>query len=149
MRNRARAATVESGMWMPIATRTLAVAVLFLLAGCATSGPNASPSAAEGSGVQGRTTIDGGCPVIRADTPCPDKPLPARITVTATGSDTAITTVTTGADGQFRIPLPAGTYLLHPDNVDAARYPTAQPATVTVRPGEFTQVTIRFDSGIR
>jgi hypothetical protein len=99
--------------------------------------------------VQGRTTIDGGCPVIRADTPCPDRPLPSRITVTRTGSDTAITTISTDADGQFRIPLPAGNYLLHPDNLDAARYPTAQPTTITVRPGEFTQVAIRFDSGIR
>jgi hypothetical protein len=114
-----------------------------------TTQPSAKPTAAEGSGMQGRTTIDGGCPVIRAGTPCPDRPLSARITVTRTGSDTVITTITSDADGEFRIPLPPGTYLLRPDNLAGARYPAAQPTTITVRSGQFTQVTIAFDSGIQ
>jgi hypothetical protein len=114
-----------------------------------TTQPSAEPTAAEGSGVQGRTTIDGGCPVIRAGTPCPNRPLSARITVTRSGSDTVIATVTSDADGGFRISLPPGTYLLRPDNLAGARYPAAQPITVTVRSGQFTQVAIAFDSGIQ
>jgi hypothetical protein len=114
-----------------------------------TTEPTAKPTAAEGSGMQGRTTIDGGCPVIRAGTPCPNRPLSARITVTRTGSDAVIATITSDADGGFRISLPPGTYLLRPDNLAGARYPAAQPITVTVRSGQFTQVAIAFDSGIQ
>jgi hypothetical protein len=150
MRNHTQIAHVSSGMWRQSRTRVTTIATLLLLAGCAHTSPNATPAATQNSGVQGRTTIDGGCPVIRADTPCPDRPLTARITVIRDGSDTTIlATITTNADGQFRIPLPPGTYLLRPDNLAGARYPTAQPVTVTIRPGEFTQVTIAFDSGIR
>jgi hypothetical protein len=158
--------------------RIVALAMLLALAGCADTSPKTTPTTeptitvpttaeptitvpttaeptakptttAEGSGVQGRTTIDGGCPVIRAGTPCPDRPLSARITVTRTGSDTVIATVMSDADGGFRISLPPGTYLLRPDNLAGARYPAAQPTTVTVRSGQFTQVAIAFNSGIQ
>jgi hypothetical protein len=98
--------------------------------------------------------VDGGCPVLRPDSPCPDKPLAARITVTEPGptdsaSAAVVTTVDAGADGRFRVPLRPGRYLLRPANPTGARLPRADPVTVTVDPGRYTTVTIRFDSGIR
>ena len=61
--------------------------------------------------------VDGGCPPAKDASPCPDKPVPARITVTRADSSEQVTEVTSGQDGAFRIPLPAGHYVLHPANL--------------------------------
>jgi hypothetical protein len=72
------------------------------------------------SGVQGRTTIDGEMPRRPRRHALPGSTASIRVTVTRTDSDKVITVVTTDVDGQFRMPLPPGTYLLRPDNLDAA-----------------------------
>ncbi len=50
-------------------------------------------------------------------------------------------------DGRFTARLSPGRYLLQPRN--SKPFPRASSQVVRVAPDRFTQVTIRFDSGIR
>jgi hypothetical protein len=118
---------------------------LALVSGC---GARAATAPAD-SGVQGQTVVDGDCPVLRADSPCPDRPQPAKITVTRSGSPEVVTSVQTDEQGRFRVPLTPGNYVLHAVNTANAMLPRAPVTPVTVDPGSFRQVRIRFDSGIR
>ncbi len=111
------------------------------------TGPSPVPSRA-GSGITGRITIDGGCPVI-TERGCPDRPYLARITVTGADSGLVIATVVTGTDGAYRIALPSGRYLLHVANPQGSPYPMAQNVTVTVPADRYVTEDVRLDSGIR
>jgi len=53
----------------------------------------------------------------------------------------------TDEEGRFRIPLNPGKYTLHPESPH--NYPFADEQTFTVEEGEYTQVTVKYDSGIR
>jgi hypothetical protein len=59
----------------------------------------------------------------------------------------SVTTFQTDSDGNFRVPLTPGKYLLRPQS--GGPYPRASEQTVIVSPGNFTQVRINYDSGIR
>lgn len=120
------------------------------LAGCAGSRPDESQpgeGSAVDAGVFGVAVVDAGCPVLDAGTSCPDVPLRARVVVLRSTDRVAVTE--TDPKGRFRAVLPPGSYVLHGENLDNAAVPSAMPISVTVHPGEFTEVTIRFDSGIR
>ncbi|NUT94070.1 MAG: hypothetical protein HOY78_18815 [Saccharothrix sp.] len=109
----------------------------------------AQPAGTPDSGIDGRTMVDGGCPLAKDAPPCPDKPLPARIRITAAGTDTTTAETTSDDTGHFRVPLPPGRYTLHPANLTGHMLPTAQPQDVEVTAGRYTTVTVPFDSGIR
>ncbi|MFI2203222.1 hypothetical protein ACH47Z_21040 [Streptomyces sp. NPDC020192] len=130
------------------ALAVLALAAAVSAAGCGVSRGAGSPHAS-GSGIQGRTMVDGGCPVVRRHSPCPDRPLRARVTITSGDHSKKVTETTSGTDGHFRIALPPGTYAVRPANLTGAVDPIARPVTVTVTDGRFTTVVIHFDSGIR
>jgi Carboxypeptidase regulatory-like domain len=148
---------------------TLVVA-LALLAGCARSrsagvdssspsaGPTSTParltSATPGSqlpdsGIAGTTVVDGGCPVVRLDSPCPDRPLRAVLVVVNAVTGAQVASTTSDQDGRFRLALPPGRYVIRPESFNGAPLPRAAPVTVDVPAGRFASVTIRFDSGIR
>ena len=55
--------------------------------------------------------------------------------------------VTAAADGTFQIDLPPGDYTIAPKNGDP--YPTAPSQGVTVADGQYVEIQINFDSGIR
>jgi hypothetical protein len=55
--------------------------------------------------------------------------------------------VVTDADGSFRIDLEPGVYFVHPFSPGA--YPIANDYQVSVVEGEYTELTIVYDSGIR
>jgi Carboxypeptidase regulatory-like domain len=155
MRTTTSPATTSPATTRPVFT-AFAVAALAVtaLAGCARTGPAgpdvpASRIAASNSGVQGRTVVDAGCPMVRDDSGCPERPLAARITVTTQGHDATVATATTGPDGTFRIPLPPGDYTLHPANLTGAVLPASGPQEVTVHAGQYTTITVPFDSGVR
>jgi hypothetical protein len=93
--------------------------------------------------------VDGGCPVVRADSPCPDRPFQARLTVTDAGSGAQVAAADTDPAGRFRLPLPPGRYVVRAANPNGAPLPRAAPLTVTVASGRYTTLAIRFDSGIR
>ena len=50
-------------------------------------------------------------------------------------------------DGRFRLPLEPGTYTLRPESPGPLPYAAEQ--VVTVSEGQFTEVLITYDSGIR
>ena len=104
---------------------------------------------ASGSGIAGLIVTDGRCPVARAEPPCPDRPVAAHLNILDAATGTAVASVASDADGRFILPLKPGRYLLRPDRISGAPPHRPTPATVTVKPGQYTTVTIRFDSEIR
>lgn len=101
------------------------------------------------SGIDGRTMVDAGCPMAHDATPCPDRPLSARITVTPVTGGNAVASMVSDAEGRFHIPLPPGTYTVRAANLLGAPAPLAMPQTVSVVAGRYTTVEIPFDSGVR
>jgi hypothetical protein len=52
------------------------------------------------------------------------------------------------SNGDFRLPLQPGRYRLEmPEGLP--RYPRTSPQQLTVKRGQYTRLTIRFDTGIR
>jgi hypothetical protein len=100
-----------------------------------------------GTGINGTTVVDG-CSVMR-DPPCPDKPVPARLSVLESTTGAVFTTVDSDANGHFSIAVKPGQYLLRLANTAGALPRQASPAKVTVESGHYTTVTVRLDSGMR
>jgi len=93
--------------------------------------------------------VDGGCPVIKANEPCPRHSLAAHIVVTTRGSETSVASVDTGAGGRFEITLRPGSYDVHATSAAGGPLPVAPVYSVTVRAHAFATLRIQFDSGIR
>jgi hypothetical protein len=104
---------------------------------------------AQESGVTGVSVVDSGCPVLKQGENCPDKPMPARLSVTPINSSEVVAKVDTGPDGAFRIPLTSGSYTMTPQNMSGAPLPYSAPISFDVHEREFTTVMVRFDSGVR
>ncbi len=120
----------------------IALFLVVVLAACG----NGAGGADGASGVRGRALAGPQCPVEMAESPCPD--LPWEGTVVAIQSDSGETFATsTDADGRFELSLAPGTYDV---TIDAASTPpTAEPQTVTVEEGSFTEIEVFVDTGIR
>jgi len=118
----------------------LALSVMTLLAGCASSAASGSGS----SGIRGFVRVGPTCPVEQAGNPCPDRPLATELQIVR-GTD-VVASVRSGEDGGFRVALDPGSYTIR-----SARpgLPSLRPVEATVRPHAFTSVTLTFDSGIR
>jgi hypothetical protein len=100
------------------------------------------------TGVEGTTVVDEGCPVLPMESPCPQRPLPARVLVlNHEGAEIAHTD--TNEKGEFRIRLSAGDYVLQGQNLTGGPLPSATPVSVNVKDGRMQAVTIQFDSGVR
>jgi len=84
-----------------------------------------------GSGVVGRVTVTGDCPV-QADQPCDDKPYATHITVTKQGSNTTLESTSSGTDGAYRLDLAAGSYVLHVTTPPGSPVPMPVSVPVTV-----------------
>jgi len=99
------------------------------------------------SGIEGQVilgpTQPGPVPIGEAS---PDQPYPTSITI-LDYSGQAIAHIATDPIGRFRVALAPGEYTLKPDST--GRLPFAKPQTVVVSPGQFTQVLIRYDTGMR
>jgi hypothetical protein len=110
------------------------------------------------SGITGKVLLGPACPVVTVPPSpnCEDKPYQAEIVVESgsqkRGQGSAAQEVarfSSNSKGEFRIPLPPGTYLLKSANTNAATFPFASPQVVKVEPDKFATITIRFDTGIR
>ena len=111
--------------------------------------PSRSPSqpAHVDSGIVGMVVVVGGCPVDRADPPCPPRPAAAPLVVADAGSNATVATVNSGADGAFRVTLAPGRYVVRA----AATGPLmsrAAPVTVDVPAGGYVSVTVSFQARI-
>jgi hypothetical protein len=101
-----------------------------------------------GTGVTGITILTGGCPVETADPICPDRPIPVLVSVLDPRTGKVVATVTSGADGTFRINLEPGRYVVQapgPGPMSAR----AVPVPVEVVSGAYTPVTLRFQSHLQ
>ena len=123
------------------------VGLLIVLSAC---GSRSAPAAGSfDSGVTGVSVLANACPVTPQTEDCGDQPMPAHLTVTPANSTDVVATRDTDVDGKFRIELTPGTYTMTPTNMSAAPMPSAYPVTFEVHQGEFTTITVRFDSGVR
>jgi hypothetical protein len=118
-------------------------------AGCdAVLGPADSPGpTAIHSGVRGIVLISPTCPVVTSSaSPC-IKPYVARLVITDTNG-AIITTVTSGADGHFEVPLAPGDYTIQPVP-GGDPLPNAQAVFVSVVDDSYADVEVDYDTGIR
>ena len=99
--------------------------------------------------MEGRTLVDAGGPLLRPGEARPQPPVEALIAIMPAGGDSVAAQTTTDAEGRFRVALPPGSYVLHARNTTGAPVPTVMPVHLQVRPGLWTQLTVRFDSGMR
>ena len=111
---------------------------IWLTASCA-------PTPPVDSGIEGQVFIGPTCPVVREGETCPDQPYQATLTVNNLKGE-RIVQIQTEEDGRFKIPLPPGEYILHPESENI---PFADDQTVIVENRAFTQVIVNYDSGIR
>jgi hypothetical protein len=117
------------------------VLVVFLLAAC-----TPSQASVVDSGVEGQVTIGSMCPVVRLDQSCPDKPYQAILKVfNLDGKNMG--QIQTDVNGKYRLALPPGDYILHPEAPDRMTHGQDQPFSVVA--GLFTKVAIVYDNGIR
>jgi hypothetical protein len=103
------------------------------------------------SGVAGRVRVGPQCPVQTEGDPCEDKPgAGARVTVAKQppgGSDAGgdvVARTTTDADGNYRVAVPPGTYV-----VTAQAGMSCDLRTIRVSTGVYSRVDIPCDTGIR
>jgi hypothetical protein len=123
--------------------RLMSLSLLFVfLAACS------QPAPASNSGIYGQATLGPTCPVVQINNPCPDKPYQATLTV-LTSSGKKVTRFTTDTDGKFRVPLAPGDYILHPELPANNPFPVGHDIPFTVMDGQYSEVNIIFDSGIR
>jgi len=116
--------------------RALAVLAL-VLAACGAAVP-------ANTGIRGTVLAGPACPgPARLYSPCPDRPV--SMTVEVVSGTTVAATFTTDAAGRFSVGVAAGTYTLRPKN----GLPALKSPTVVVVDGEFTDVELHADTGIR
>ncbi len=116
--------------------------IVIVLGSCAASATSRPPD----SGVRGRVLYGPTCPVQRPGQTC-ERPYRATLVFRREPGNRLALRLRTAADGRFTAHLTPGRYRLEPRNGNP--YPQARSVTVSVHPGSFTRVTVRYDSGIR
>ena len=100
------------------------------------------------SGITGAVLIGPICPVMRVERPRPDQAFAATLLIRdSQGRELCI--VASGADGRFQVDLPPGSYEVVPVAGSASGLPFAAAQRVAVAPGQYTELTVAYDSGIR
>ena len=136
-------------------TRARLVSVLLacLIVSVCDIGPPPDPGTTptKPSGIRGMVLLGPTCPI--GEEPDPLNPIPcltpyAAQLVILDADNQPVGTVSSGVDGRFEITLPAGDYVVTPRAGDQP-FPIAQPLSVTVVAGEYAEVEINYDTGIR
>jgi hypothetical protein len=113
------------------------VILALVLAAC---GSAAAPT----SGIRGTILAGPACPgPARIESPCPDRPV--SMTVEVVSGATVVATFTSDAAGKFSVSIPPGSYTLRSKN----GLPALKSVTVVVVDGQFTDVELHADTGIR
>jgi len=126
----------------------MARALVFLVAAFVLASCGLRPGVPAGTGIEGVMMIGPTCPVQRVDSPCPDRPYAGEVSV-RDQSGSVVADVHAGSGGHFRVAVAPGTYDLVPLSPHPGVPPTGKPQTVTVVSGQYAEVTIEYDSGIR
>jgi len=98
------------------------------------------------SGIEGQVFVGPMCPVVQQGQACPDQPYQATLTVNSSNGGKIVQFQTDGA-GRFKVPLAPGQYILHPETPTGL--PFAGEQSFFVEAGKYTQIVVRYDSGIR
>lgn len=101
------------------------------------------------SGMEGRVTIGPTCPAQEIGRECPGRPYAATLLIKDAASGEVLHRIRSDEEGRFRLPLPAGSYVVEPPEPKLVGEPEAEPVPVTVRSGQWASVRVRFDSGAR
>jgi len=118
-------------------------------AGCDDPGPGGTTPTPP-SGIRGTVLLGPTCPLNHE--PGSSEPVPcltpysARLAI-VDAEGQAVTHVTSAGDGTFQVDLPPGEYTVAPENGDP--YPFAQSLPVVVVAGEYTEIQVNYDTGIR
>ena len=115
--------------------------MIILLATCSLQEP-----AHAASGIEGQVLMGPQCPVVQVGQECPDQPYQATLTINSLEGE-RIAQVQTDEEGHFKLALPPGSYILHPESPNSLPFAPDQPFSVQDR--QFTQLTVTYDSGIR
>ena len=126
--------------------RRMAGLWILLLAFVACTGCG-DPSSGEG-GIRGTVLLGPTCPVETQESPCPDRPLANAEVQVVRGGD-VVTTIRSDDDGRFALALDPGHYVVQAVVEPGGPGMSAKPVEVTVTNGEFTEVNVLVDTGIR
>jgi hypothetical protein len=123
--------------------------LIVALSACAaqSNGGNELAASELNSGLEGLVTVGPQCPVVRVGESCPDAPYAATLELWQAGILRA--RFQSDAQGQFRVLVKPGSYLLEPKSPSGVGLPAAGSQTVTVLEGQFSSVAVVYDSGIR
>ncbi len=120
----------------------LLIGVLILvLATCSIYSPTP-----RGSGIEGQVLLGPMCPVLQQGQQCPDQPYQTTLTVISLNG-LQIAQFQSDERGRFQVSLVPGEYILHPESPNGL--PFAGDQSFVVETGRYTQITVRYDSGIR
>jgi hypothetical protein len=111
--------------------------------------PTKTPTSVPPSGIEGQVTKGPTCPgpvPINGSTECADRPYQATLAI-LDANNREVTRFQTDTNGYFKTILEPGTYTIHP--ISQNMLPHAADQSVIVYPGQFTQVTVMFDTGMR
>src|SRR5215208_7576976 len=112
--------------------------MILVLATCSIYNPTP-----RGSGIEGQVLIGPMCPVVQDGQECPDQPYQATLTVNSPNG-VQIVQFQTDDQGRFNVPLVPGEYILHPESPNGI--PSAGQQSFIVQTGQYTQLTINYDS---
>lgn len=102
------------------------------------------------SGIEGQAVISPARPGPLRQGQSGSAPYQTTLVVVNTGDGREVTRFETGVDGRFRVSLPPGEYTIGPPpSTQPRRFMRGEEHTVKVLQGQFTNVTISFDSGMR
>ena len=121
--------------------------LLFSMVACVQEMP-ITPPPTPSSGIESLVTEGPMCPgpVAIGDTQCQDQPYQETISI-LDANNKPITQFQTDVFGSIQIPLAPGNYILHPESDKAL--PHAADQSIVVTTGQFTQVTITYDTRMR
>lgn len=102
------------------------------------------------SGIEGQVVISPVRPGPQRQGQSGSAPYQTTLAVVSSADAREVTRFQTGSDGRFRVSLPPGEYRIGPPpEIQRGRFPRGEEQTVKVLRGQFTSVTIGFDSGMR
>jgi hypothetical protein len=124
------------------------------------TGPSVPPDVVSGIGgnpgggvlgVSGRVTAGPTCPVVRnpPDPSCADRPVPGAVLVVTDTSGREVARATSAANGDFSIPLPAGSYVLAPQPVEGLMGTAGKVDFTIGAAGPPITFDVQYDTGIR
>jgi hypothetical protein len=109
------------------------------------------------SGIEGKVLLGPMSAVVNHDKPMPDKPYKATIKVLNPNRE-QIAQFETDEAGRFKVALEPGEYIISPiapntpqtpGSLQVPKPPYPEEQKVKVKPGEYAQIIVRYDTGLR